>query len=178
MFTPRMRNRHPGGIWAADSGCYNRATYLGDDAYLRFLDKYANTPGCLFATAPDVVGDHAATLQLWDQWHPKLADRDYTPAFVCQDGATVDTVPWDTLGAVFVGGTTEWKLGPDALQIVGTARKRGVWTHMGRVNSGKRFRYAQAIGCDSVDGTLIAFGPDQHLPRVIAWGRQEAVPGL
>jgi hypothetical protein len=40
---------------------------------------------------------------------------------------------------------------------------------MGRVNSFRRLRYAQAIGCDSADGTYIAFGPNQNLPNVLAW---------
>ena len=40
---------------------------------------------------------------------------------------------------------------------------------MGRVNSLKRYRYAEAIGCDSVDGTKLVFGPDQNLPIVLGW---------
>jgi hypothetical protein len=31
---------------------------------------------------------------------------------------------------------------------------------MGRVNSLKRLRYASAIGCDTADGTYVAFAPD------------------
>jgi hypothetical protein len=37
------------------------------------------------------------------------------------------------------------------------ARRRGVWTHMGRVNSERRLRYAALIGCQSADGTYLAF---------------------
>jgi hypothetical protein len=40
---------------------------------------------------------------------------------------------------------------------------------MGRVNSWKRIKYADTIGCDSVDGTFVAFGPDVNLPKVKAW---------
>lgn len=43
--------------------------------------------------------------------------------------------------------------------------------HMGRVNSERRLRYADAIGCDSADGTYLAFGPDVNLPDVLAWLR-------
>ncbi|MGW9029334.1 hypothetical protein ACWGQ5_35460 [Streptomyces sp. NPDC055722] len=41
--------------------------------------------------------------------------------------------------------------------------------HMGRVNSRRRLRIAQAFGCTSCDGTYLAFGPDANLPRLLAW---------
>jgi hypothetical protein len=40
---------------------------------------------------------------------------------------------------------------------------------MGRVNSLRRLGWANALGCSSCDGTLLAFGPDIHLPRLLAW---------
>lgn len=40
---------------------------------------------------------------------------------------------------------------------------------MGRVNSLRRLRHAAAIGCDSADGTYLAFGPDRNLPRLLDW---------
>jgi hypothetical protein len=58
--------------------------------------------------------------------------------------------------AVFVGGSTTYKLGADAAASVAAAKGAGLWAHMGRVNSDKRFRYAASIGCDSVDGTKYA----------------------
>jgi hypothetical protein len=42
---------------------------------------------------------------------------------------------------------------------------------MGRVNSLTRLRYAEAIGCDSADGTYIVFGPDVNFPKVLGWLR-------
>jgi hypothetical protein len=47
----------------------------------------------------------------------------------------------------------------------------GKGTHMGRVNSNRRLQYAATIGCDSADGTYLAFGPDQNLPRLLWWLR-------
>ncbi len=90
-------------------------------------------------------------------------------AIVLQDGATVETVPWDEVGAVFVGGTTEWKLGSEVRSIVAEANARRIWAHMGRVNSHRRLRYADWIGCDSADGTYLVFGPDVNLPRLLRW---------
>lgn len=65
----------------------------------------------------------------------------------------------------------DWKLGPDARCLVAEAKGRGKRVHMGRVNSGERFRYARLIGCDSVDGTILAKYPDKRLPDVLAWVR-------
>lgn len=43
---------------------------------------------------------------------------------------------------------------------------------MGRVNSLRRLRLAQAMGCDSADGTYLAYGPDRNLPRLLGWLRE------
>lgn len=44
---------------------------------------------------------------------------------------------------------------------------------MGRVNSFRRLRYAQDIGCNSADGTFLAFaaraGADMAVRRLLAW---------
>ena len=90
----------------------------------------------------------------------------YPVARVAQDGCR-----WLPAGpkAVFLGGTTAWKLGPHARHVVREAKRRGMWVHMGRVNSQRRFRYAHAIGCDSVDGTYLTYAPDANLPRLLGW---------
>ncbi len=41
--------------------------------------------------------------------------------------------------------------------------------HCGRVNSLKRLRYAASIGCQSADGTFLAYGPDRNLPVLLGW---------
>jgi hypothetical protein len=33
----------------------------------------------------------------------------------------------------------------------------------------KRLRYAASIGCHSVDGTFLAYGPDRNLPTLLRW---------
>src|SRR5258706_10861219 len=80
-----------------------------------------------------------------------------------QNGLEQLTVPWDDFDVLF-GGDTAWKLGPEARELVAKARCRGKAAHLGRVNSQRRLQYAAAIGCDSSDGTFLAFGPDQNLP--------------
>jgi len=147
-----------------DNGCFSKSDAFTLEKYRKLV---ADHPNAVFATVPDVVGDWAATLRQWDEF-PK-DDWPVSLAIVLQDGATGDTVPWDAIGAVFVGGTTEWKLGPEVRSIVAEANRRKVWAHMGRVNSLRRLRYANGIGCDSVDGTHLVFKPDAHLRELTSW---------
>jgi hypothetical protein len=78
---------------------------------------------------------------------------------------------------LFLGGDTVWKLGEHARALTTEARQRGKWVHMGRVNSYKRLKYAHDIGCQSADGTYVAFGPDINLPKCLEWVRRVNTEG-
>ncbi len=153
--------------WAADNGAF---AGFDEAAYLRMLDHLP--PGGLFVVAPDVVADHAATLELWRAWSPKLRARGFTPAFVLQDGCA--EAPTDA-EALFIGGSTAYKLGATAARI---ARRHPGWVHMGRVNSKRRVLYAASIGCDSVDGTAVSMFPDTKLPLMLRWCEQASRQGV
>jgi hypothetical protein len=164
------------GSWAADNDCFqglNRRAYLKMLGYLTECD----TSKLLFVNAPDVVGDSTATLAYFHAWEPMLHDCDLPVGFVGQDGLTIDATPWDHFEAFFVGGTTEWKMGLPAARLVREAKARGKWVHMGRVNSVQRIRYAQAIGCDSFDGTQFSMFADTYIPKFLGWigNRQEGL---
>lgn len=169
--TPAQGNVRPGGVtWCADNGCFSDRWDEGK--WWAFLTNNADrADSCLFATAPDVVGDAAATLEKSAPWLPQIRALGYRVALVAQDGLESLPVPWDEFDALFIGGSTEWKLGPHAREIAAEAKRRGKWLHMGRVNSERRFRYAAAIGCDSADGTYLTFGPDVNLPKLLSWTR-------
>lgn len=156
-----VRNGRP---WAADNDCFQR---LDPDAYRKMIHTIPT--GGLFVTAPDVVGDHRATLRRWRRWAPLLHRLGHTPAFVLQDGCTRWGQVPDDAGAVFVGGTTVYKLSDTAAELVAEANRRGMWTHMGRVNTRRRIRLAKAWGVRSVDGTAFARFTDTH----IGWGAAE-----
>ena len=165
IVTPEQGNRVDGGVCTViDNGCFTRPEAFTVEKYRRLAAAY---PRSIFATVPDVVGDWTSTLERWRSF-PKH-DWPVPLAIVLQDGATVSTVPWGEIGAVFVGGTTEWKLGYDARSIVAEANKQQTWAHMGRVNSRQRLRYAEWIGCDSADGTFLVFGPDINLRKLLRW---------
>lgn len=159
----------PGVTWAADNGCFSK-NYVGDERWFGWLTEHAgHADRCLFATAPDVVGDAAATLARSAPWLPRIRQLGYPAALVAQDGLEALAVPWDDFDVLFIGGSTEWKLGPAARAIVAEAGRRGKPVHMGRVNSARRYRYAALLGCASADGTFLAFGPDRNLARMAAW---------
>lgn len=170
-----QRNQPSDGkwVWAADNACFTAQNW-DKNAWLRWLESKNDPTSALFATIPDVVGDHAATLKRWPQFQKQVAELGYVPAFILQNGCTANDVPWDECGAVFIGGDTTWKLSEQAFRIVIEARSRGHWVHMGRVNSLRRLQIAQSWGCNSVDGTYLAFGPDVNSIRLIEMMRRIA----
>lgn len=155
--------------WCADNSCFG-VGYPGDARWLAWLERLSRAADrCAFATAPDVVGDAVATLERSAPFLPAIRALGYPAALVAQDGLEDLEVPWDTFDVLFLGGSTAWKLSGHAARLVHAARDRGKRVHMGRVNSGTRWRIAETFGCDSCDGTFLAYGPDTNLPRMAGW---------
>lgn len=132
------------------------------------LDALSSAAGrCLFVTVPDVPGDALATARLFEVWWCAPARRGLPLALVAQDGLELMprwlALAWPRIDALFIGGSTAWKLGPAAERLAAQAKVRGKWVHMGRVNSTRRIRYAASIGCDSVDGTKWVRWRDRYL---------------
>lgn len=171
--TPKQGNKPVvGAEWCADNGCFGKG-WPGTTAWLDWLKRHTDRLHlCAFATLPDVVGDAKATLARSLPHADTLRSLGYPVALVAQDGLENLPMPWDNFDVLFIGGTTEWKLGPAVRDMVGEARSAGKRVHMGRVNSLRRLRYADAIGCDTADGTHIIFSPSQNLPKVLGWLRE------
>lgn len=173
MHTPVMGNaRIPGTMAGADTGLFGKPKAWTLDNYLRWLDEQQKiTPPLLFATAPDVVGDAVATLRKSLPVLPQIQALGIPAAFVAQDGLEFiwNETPWEMFDCLFLGGSTDWKLGPVARDAVDEAIERGKWVHMGRVNSYARMELADEWGCDSTDGTFAAFGPYQNAPQIVGW---------
>lgn len=171
MITPQMGNRLPDNVtWAADNGCFSAPHKFNALVYIGWLARYQYAADrCLFATMPDVVGDARATLKQMQPWPRILRALGYKAALVAQDGLEDLTVPWDEFDVLFVGGSTDWKLGDAATALIREAKGREKWVHAGRVNSLRRLRHVQWQGADSADGTFVAFGPDKNIPRMKRW---------
>jgi hypothetical protein len=173
MNTPNIGNRlDDSWLWAADNGCYGSG-YVGDRKWLAWLESFNDKQRehCLFAAAPDVVGDAQATIARSLPLLPSIRALGFPAAFVAQDGLTVGETPWEDADAIFIGGSTTWKLGPEAKVIITEAKMRGKHIHVGRVNSQRRFLAFAALGCDTADGTYLAFGPRINLPTLLGWIR-------
>jgi hypothetical protein len=153
-----------GWKWAADNDAFSA---WNADRYRRMLDGIWGTPGCLFVTAPDIVGDARRTLESFEEWYDELNATLLPLALVAQDGLVSEHVPWQRIDALFVGGTSEFKMGEQARALVAEARLREKWVHMGRVNGHQRLRYAKAIGCNSIDGTSFSWFKDHYLTKFL-----------
>lgn len=171
------------GSFGADNGCFSKGDEFDPQEWLAFLDRLPRET-CLFATAPDVVGDAAATLERSARWLPVIREMGFPAALVAQDGLEDLEVPWDSFDVLFIGGSDSWKvegrgkgLGPEVVRLIAEAKRRGKWVHVGRVNSAVRFRSCVDAGADSADGTFLAFGPSKNLPRLLSWlDNQAATP--
>lgn len=168
MMTPDMGNAIPNNVQLAiDNGCFTNPAGYSDERYRQHLLKFP--PGrTLFATAPDVLKDHYATVERATPILRMIRKLNLPAAFVAQDGWNEGSTPWHDLDAIFIGGSTEFKYA-SSRHIVQTAKRHKKWVHMGRVNSFKRLYFATVLGCDSVDGTYLRFGPDINGPKLLKW---------
>ncbi|MEU5979417.1 hypothetical protein [Streptomyces sp. NPDC047315] len=182
MTTPAQGNRIPdGAFYACDNGKFGKG-WPGVGSWFAWLERTVTRYGpdrCLWAVAPDVPFDAAGTLTESVPWLPRIQALGVPAAFAAQDGCDVLGVPWDAFDVLFIAGSTEWKTGPVAERLAREARERGKGVHMGRVNSLVRLRTAEWFGCDSCDGTYLAFGPAKNLARLADWlGELHHTPSL
>lgn len=185
-------------LFAADNACFSQAKEFKPDRWKRWLDTVPR-PGCLWATAPDVVGDHWATVERSSKYLQLIRDMDFAAAFVAQNGSTPDTVPWDDFDTLFIGGVleclpckwtkptsmpreikhcptcgrklTEWKESEAVLLLVAEAKQREMPVHVGRVNSLRRFRWCRDVAVsDTTDGTYLKNnGGEKGVREVLKW---------
>lgn len=189
MITPAQGMGYPvGTVWGADSGCGPKADgtpgdgYPGDDEYAHWLWKAMlregadrcdpDTSGCLFATAPDVPFDAAATLERAERPTRMMAvirhEIGLPVAFVAQDGMVPADLPVDDFDVLFVGGSKRWKASPGCRALLRTAQAAGKGTHLGMVNTLQWLKFACAEGYDHCDGTTLT-RPDANLGPMLRW---------
>jgi hypothetical protein len=159
------------GLWAMDNGAYSG---FDAGAFVRMLERYHAIPGCLFVSAPDYVADAASTRARWPFWSRLIRGLGHRPAFIAQDGLTPDAVPWDEIGALFIGGSSAFKDGAIVRSLCGLAKARGLWVHWGRVNGERRYHLALKAGADSIDGSGFSMYPNTCLARVPKWETSHA----
>ncbi|MEV6146362.1 hypothetical protein [Streptomyces sp. NPDC051992] len=175
MTTPAQGNRIPDGAeYACDNGKFGKG-WPGADQWFDWLERTVARYGadrCLWAVAPDEPFDAVQTLAESLPWLSRIRELGIPAAFAAQDGCENGLVPWGEFDVLFLAGSTEWKIGPTAQRLAEEATTRGLKVHMGRVNSRQRLRIAEVYGCETADGTYLAFGPDQNLPSLLSWLRE------
>jgi hypothetical protein len=152
LFSPANHNSDrlvAGRVWAVDNGAFVKFDAC---AFVDLLGRLRGVPGCRFVVAPDVVANARATLERFTTWGPMIRALGFPVALAAQDGLTVPMVPWSRVDALFIGGSTAWKLSRDVDELLGYAAARGVWRHVGRVNTRRRMRHFWGL-CESVDGS-------------------------
>ena len=151
LLTPltRYRRQKPDAMFAIDNGAFSG---FDERSFLSLLNREsADQKMCRFVVVPDIVGSARRTLEVFEFWRYRLAG--WPLALALQDGQENLDIPWTGVSAVFVGGTTNWKLSKAAADCIKTACAVGKWVHAGRVNTPARFEYFESLGVSSIDGT-------------------------
>ena len=174
MYQPGMGNDvRPFQFWefACDNGRFARPDQWNAGNWLEWLASLRRyRDNCLFAVAPDVVGDALATLNLSRPYLSTIRQLGYRAAFAAQEGFHDAFPDPDTFDVLFVGGRDEWKFAEDGGYAAARwARAHGKPTHMGRVNSERRTLTMLVSLFDSVDGTFLKHGPDVNWAKLNGW---------
>lgn len=152
LMTPLTMYSDRGVKYAIDNGAFSG---FSADKFRSLLKRQkASRERCIFVAVPDVVGSARRTLEVFRHWYPLICT--WPLAFVAQDGVEDVDIPWDLIAAVFIGGSTEFKLSVAAEQVVRAAQAIGKWVHVGRVNTPNRVARFGKLGIDSIDGTGIS----------------------
>lgn len=161
LMTPLTGYRDWGGTYAIDNGAFSR---FPAEKFKRLIERQVSggqetLQRCLFVTCPDIVGNAKRTMEIWKQRElfccgvPHFINR---MALVAQNGIENMDIPWTEFRTIFIGGRDPWKDSKTVSDIVKTAKCLGIWVHVGRVNSPKRFEHFFQLGADSCDGSGVA----------------------
>jgi hypothetical protein len=156
MVSARGVLRAEGFAYALDNGAWTAHQRGESFDELAFERAYARLGAAAdFVIAPDVVADATASLELTRAWLPRLVDARLVLVSV-QDGMCADDVD-GLVGprvGIFMGGSTEWKLA-NLVRWGRWCRARGLYYHVGRVNTVRRIRLCAEAGADSFDGSSV-----------------------
>lgn len=170
LLTPltRFNLQDKNGKFAIDNGAFSE---FKEKAFMSLLAREAcHKENCIFVAVPDVVASAARTLEIFDHWKDRL--KDWPLALVAQDGQENFLIPWRDIQAIFIGGSTEFKVSDHVKHIIKAAKMLGKWVHIGRINTPDRFEYFLGLGADSCDGSGIA--QYTHMREAIARRHNQA----
>lgn len=152
LLTPLTKFRNRGRKFGIDNGSF--AGFDSTAFRSLLLREDARRGDCLFVVCPDIVSSARRTLELFDHWAPLIGP--WPLALAAQDGQEDLPIPWERLEAIFIGGSTEWKMSKAAEDVIRTGKAMGKWVHVGRVNTPLRLLKFLKLNVDSCDGTGIS----------------------
>jgi hypothetical protein len=148
--------RTEGFPYALDNGAwtdFRTGRDFDDERFKTLVDRLGGAADWI--VAPDIVAGGVSSLRLSMVWLAPLLVRTRLVLVPVQDGMgpqdLVSIVLPKRIG-IFMGGSTEWKLA-NMVEWGQFCAERGIYYHVGRVNTQKRFRLAHIAGADSVDGS-------------------------
>lgn len=140
--------------FAVDNGAWGshcRGEVWDPAPFLKMVDAIGDRADWI--VVPDIVEGGRASLRRSIEWLDRLPGLRLVAV---QDGlepTDLGSLVGPSVG-IFVGGSTEWKL--STLPQWGRfARERGVYLHVGRVNTRRRIRACALAGADSFDGSSV-----------------------
>lgn len=105
MTTPAQGNViPPGALYACDNGKFGRG-WPGTERWFAWLRSTVDRYGpdrCLWAVAPDVPLDAAATLAESMPWLARIRILGVSVAFAAQDGSEHGLIPWGSFDVLFL----------------------------------------------------------------------------
>ncbi len=140
LVTPRCKSaiNRTKGVIGVDNDRFNDNSY-SDQNFMRlliYLSSFKDKDRIKFVAAPDIPFNAEGTFKDFYKWHTVIKEIFKLPiALVTQDGMKVKSIDFDRLDAVFIGGTTEYKMSQDSVDIIKKARSLNKWVHVGRVNT-------------------------------------------
>lgn len=162
-----------GWRWICDNGVF--AGQFDEEVFYQFIERLAAYKDqCVFVVAPDVIGDSKKTLEQFEQYAARIKALGYPVAFVAQDGQEDLPFP-ENFDALFIGGSTEWKMSRKAEICIKRAQALGKWVHVGRVNTRRRIRHFALVKVDSVDGTTAVYGKKEK-EKIKQWTHEAKQP--
>jgi hypothetical protein len=151
--------RTEGFPYALDNGAwtdFRTGRDFDDEKFKTLVDRLGRQADWI--VAPDIVAGGLNSLRLSLCWLAPLLVRTRMVLIPVQDGmepgALLNIVMPKRVG-IFLGGSTEWKLAR-MVEWGQWCAARGIYYHVGRVNTLKRFRLAHIAGADSVDGSSVS----------------------
>ena len=154
LLTPLTRNSDAGGAYGIDNGAFSG---FREPAWRRLLVRQLEAQGrCLFVTVPDIVGAARRSVELFNCFACDGDMAEWPLALAAQDGLEDVDIPWAQVQALFIGGSTEWKMSKAAADVVNAAKILRKHVHVGRINTPDRWKHFESLGADTCDGSGVS----------------------